>query len=152
MYLSYPSKPVFQLFCLAVILTGVIMPASARETIAGPVDTKVIRILDGDTFLGEARIWPGQTVRVKVRIRGIDAPEKRARCEAERKAAARALQMLSALLQSGPVRIRNIGGGKYYGRVLADVSAGEIRSVAALLLSRAVVRPYRGGKRYTACR
>ena len=102
---------------------------------------RVIEVLDGDTFVADALIWPGQ--RVRVRIRGIDAPETRAGCEAEKTAAARAQRLLSDLLIRQPVRIRNIGGGKYFGRVLADV--------AALMLSRDAARAYKGGKRRTFC-
>lgn len=125
--------------------------AKPAKSIAGPVEADVIRIIDGDTFLAEALIWPGQTIRISVRIRGIDAPEKRAKCDSERDAAAKAGRTLAALLRNRPVRISNIVGGKYYGRVLADVDAGDIGNVAAILLARAVVRPYLGGRRRSLC-
>ncbi len=136
-----------------LITAGLVAIGQARpaKAIKGPVETSVIKVLDGDTFLAEAMIWPGQVLHVKVRIRGIDAPEKRSKCKAERYAAAKASRTLTALLESGPVHISNIGGGKYYGRVLADVTAGNIKSVAAVMLSRSVVRPYRGGRRRSYC-
>ncbi len=128
-----------------------ISQAKNAGTIPGPVETKVIRVLDGDTFLADAMIWPGQIVRVSVRIRGIDAPEKRSGCAVERQAAAKATATLAALLGHGTVTISNIGGGKYYGRVLADVKAGKVQSVAAVMLHRSLVRPYHGGKRQSLC-
>jgi hypothetical protein len=40
----------------------------------------------GLAFPAEAEIWPGQTLRVNIRIRGIDAPEMKSRCVGERTA------------------------------------------------------------------
>jgi hypothetical protein len=83
-----------------LLCLGGVGPAYA-ETFAGPVEARVISVLDGDTFLAEARVWPGHTVRVNIRIRGIDAPEKRARCTAERAAAQAAREALHALIGEG---------------------------------------------------
>lgn len=125
--------------------------AEARKLFKGPVKASVIHVLDGDTFLAEAYLWPGQSLRVNVRIRGIDAPEMKSRCNAERQAAVQARDELSRLLERGMVSISNIGGGKYYGRVLADVGTAEEETVAAILLERNLVRPYSGGRRQGWC-
>ena len=147
-----PARLAYLAFaCLFTAGTPAVTCAASGDIVAGPIETKVIRVLDGDTFLAEAMIWPGQIIRVSVRIRGIDAPEKRSKCTAERKAAVQASAALAALLEQTPVTISNVGGGKYYGRVLADVNAGEIRSVAAVMLSHSLVRPYHGGKRQPHC-
>lgn len=45
---------------------------------------EVVRVLDGDTFEARVRIWPGMDVTIKIRLRGIDAPELHARCDDER--------------------------------------------------------------------
>jgi endonuclease YncB( thermonuclease family) len=111
----------------------------------------VLSVLDGDTFLAEAHVWPGQYVVVNVRVRGIDAPEMKSRCAAERQAAEAARDLLSGLLAPGTVSISNIGSAKYYGRVLADVVTGDGKVVARMLLDRGAVRPYRGGKRGGWC-
>jgi micrococcal nuclease len=132
------------------VLVGCAAPAAGEEVFAGPVAAQVLEVHDGDTFLAEALVWPGHSVQVSVRIRGIDAPEVRARCDTERELAARAREALAALVGAGPVRISNIAGAKYYGRVLADVEAGE-GPVAAALLDRGVVRPYDGGRRAGWC-
>ncbi len=126
--------------------------AGRADRVNGPVEVTVVKVLDGDTFVADAKIWPNQSVRVKVRIRGIDAPENRAKCASERNAAKSAERLLADLLHRKPVQITNIGGGKYYGRVLADVHTDTVRSIAALMLSRGAVRPYRGGKRYSHCK
>jgi len=72
------------------------------------------------------------------------------RCPRERIAAAEARDALAALLDGQPVTISNIGGDKYYGRVLADVETGE-GAVAPIMLSRSLVRHYSGGRRRPYC-
>ena len=66
------------------------LPASGAELVAGPVEARVLRVIDGDTFEAEALVWPGHRVRVAVRIRGVGAPEMRTRCGGDRAAAVRA--------------------------------------------------------------
>lgn len=126
-------------------------PTVAAKLFAGPVEAAVLDVLDGDTFLAEALVWPGHTVRVNVRTRGIDAPEMRARCEAERVAAEKARDALRTLFGDGPVLISNIAGAKYYGRVLADVATKDGASAGALLLGEKLVRSYEGGRREGWC-
>jgi endonuclease YncB( thermonuclease family) len=133
----------------ALALAG--KPASAAKLFHGPVEATVLEVLDGDTFLAEALVWPGHAVRVNVRIRGIDAPEMKARCRAERAAAERARDALAVLFGDGPVAISNIAGAKYYGRVLADVTTADGQGVASVLLGEELVRPYGGGRRAGWC-
>src|ERR671911_2704582 len=98
-----------------IALTLACFPASAAKLFRGPVEAVVVEVLDGDTFLAEATVWPGHSVRVNVRIRGIDAPEMKARCDVERDAALRAREALASLFGEGPIAISNISGAKYYG-------------------------------------
>ncbi len=111
----------------------------------------MVKVLDGDTFLADALVWPGQTVRVNIRLRGVDAPEMKARCDSERHAALRARQALVDLLGATPVSISNISGAKYYGRVLADVTTADGSGVAGRLPDSNLVRPYGGGRRAGWC-
>lgn len=127
-------------------------PAAAAKLFPGPVEATVLKVLDGDTFLAEALVWPGHTVTINVRIRGIDAPEMKARCDGERRAAEKAREVLSALFANNPVFISNVAGAKYYGRVLADVATVDGLSVAPLLLGQNLVRAYDGGRREAWCR
>ena len=125
--------------------------ATARDTIPGPVPARVLRVLDGDTVEVEALVWPGHSVRVSVRIRGIDAPELRSRCHAEKDAALAARAALVELLADGTLEVRNVGADKFFGRVVADVATSGGDSVADLLIERAVVRPYDGLSRVPFC-
>jgi micrococcal nuclease len=139
------------LAAIAMACAAVITPAFAAKTFPGPVEATVIDVLDGDTFLADAHIWPGHSVRVNVRIRGIDAPEMKSRCAAEHSAALRARDVLAGLLGGAQVSISNIGGAKFYGRVLADVETKGGEAVGPALLDRELVRRYDGGKRGSWC-
>jgi micrococcal nuclease len=148
----FPSLTWFLRAMLAVaFLLSPAASAEAAKSFKGPVEATVIEIIDGDTFLAEAHVWPGHSVRVNIRVRGIDAPEMKSRCERERLAALHAREVLAELLGTGAVSISNIGGAKYYGRVLADVATPDGSAVSEIMLARDIVRPYRGGKRRSWC-
>jgi len=138
---------------IALFLALAFVPtlASPDERVAGPYAARVIETLDGDSIRAEIAIWPGQRVRVIVRIRGVDTPEMRARCPSERRRALAARQFLAGRLSQAPVTLGNIGGGIYFGRVLADVRLAGGEDAASLLLDRRFARPYRGGARQAWC-
>ena len=60
-------------------------------------------------------VWLGVDITTKVRLRGIDAPELRARCADELQKADAALAALVALLAEGDIQVSNIGRDKYGG-------------------------------------
>ena len=145
------SRLRFVLACAPLLAALGSLPASAAKLFHGPVEAVVVEVLDGDTFLAEALVWPGHTVRVNVRIRGIDAPELRGKCETEKQAAREAKATLARLIAERAVLVSNIGGDKYYGRVVADVADEQGQDVALLLLGLSVVREYAGGARVPFC-
>jgi endonuclease YncB( thermonuclease family) len=112
------------------------------------VPAEIVRILDGDTVLVLAMPWPDQHVRVAVRLRGIDAPEMKAKCRREREAAERARSALADLAgDAGVVALYNVSGGKYFGRVLADMVTPAGIDIGPALMARGLVAAYDGGKR-----
>ncbi|HLP70589.1 MAG TPA: thermonuclease family protein [Rhizobium sp.] len=115
--------------------------------ILGPVEAKLIRVVDGDTLLVSAAPWPEHSIETYVRLRGIDAPELHAKCEATRFAAQQARDGLSKLLTT-KISLLAISGDKYYGRVLADIRLEDGRSVADLLLASGLVESYDGGRKH----
>ncbi len=128
----------------AVFATG----AEARDEISGPVTAEILRVIDGDTLLVEAQPWPQQKMEVYVRIRGIDAPELKSKCERLREAgldAQRALEALTA--QSRKIQLIHISGDKYFGRIVADVVLSDGRSAGGDLLLAGLVQPYDGGRK-----
>src|SRR6185312_15408650 len=146
---SLPGKVFFA--CVGIAVAVSLSTAEAGQDFRGPVAAIVLNIIDGDTFLADAQVWPGQFVRVNVRIRGIDAPEMKSRCAGEHDAALRARDALAELIGGGAVSISNIGSAKYYGRVLADVETQQGVPVAEEMLGRSLVRPYDGGRRAGWC-
>ncbi|MBR0854936.1 thermonuclease family protein [Bradyrhizobium liaoningense] len=121
---------------------------------AGPPDRRepvdVIRTIDGDTFLARLRQRDGGDLVIRVRLRGIDAPEMKASCQQELDKAEAAARALRDLLGQGSVTITNLGPDKY-GRVLADVSTKRTANVSAALLAGGYVRSYDGGHRDGWC-
>ena len=121
------------------------------KTIEGPVSAHVVKVRDGDTIEVQAFIWPMQSVHVAVRLRGIDAPEKRGSCDLEKEAAAIATERLKDIVASGKVTLTDIKGDKYFGRVLAKVATEEEPDVAKRLLDDRVVVEYGGDRRPDWC-
>jgi len=116
-----------------------------------PTPADVLRVIDGDTFEARVHVWPGLDVTTKVRPRGIDAPELRARCPAERTKAEAARDALTEILAQGAVGVYGISVDKYGGRVVADVSTRSTANVSAELLKRGHARFYAGGHRDGWC-
>lgn len=137
-------------FIPILLLAFLAQPAHAAE-ITGPVRASLVRVIDGDTVEADVHVWPGHTVRVSVRLRGIDAPELRSRCEAEKAAALHARDVLAGLLVSGAFHIRNVDGDKFFGRVVADIETPEGEVIADRLLNAGIVRPYDGKARAPWC-
>jgi endonuclease YncB( thermonuclease family) len=137
-------------FIPILLLALLALPAHAGE-IAGPVRASLVRVIDGDTVEADVHVWPGHTVRVSVRLRGIDAPELRARCTAEKTAALHAREALAHLLASGAFHVRNVDGDKFFGRVVADIETPEGEPIVDRLLTAGIVRPYDGKARASWC-
>lgn len=127
-------------------------PASgfARDQIDGPVAAEILRVIDGDTLLVEARPWPQQTMEVYVRIRGIDTPEMHSKCAAIRRAGIDARQALEQLVAGSPqVQLTQISGDKYFGRILANVTLSDGRNPAQYMLGEGIAVAYDGGRKPT---
>jgi len=116
----------------------------------GPVAAEVERVVDGDTIDVRARIWLGQSLNIRVRIDGVDAPELKARCAEERKRALAARDYLVRRLGNGEVRLTSVVYDKYGGRVRAAVS-DDAGDVGAALLAKGLARPYHGERRQPWC-
>jgi len=112
----------------------------AEEALPGPVPARLIRVIDGDTLLVRARVWLDLEVVTRVRLRGVDAPELRARDEEERGRAAAARAFLATLAEGAPLVLTEIGHDKHGGRVVARVAAdGE--DLGNALLATGHARP-----------
>ena len=126
-------------------------PSFPAYAARGTYAADVVRVSDGDTFEARVRIWPGLDVTTKVRLRGIDAPELKARCDAEQIKAEAARDALRALLAQGDVTIARVTLDKYGGRVVADAATRATTDIAQAMISAGMVRAYGGGRRESWC-
>jgi endonuclease YncB( thermonuclease family) len=111
----------------------------------------VLRVIDGDTFEARVHVWPGLDITTKVRLRGIDAAELRARCPAERTMAEAARDALGEMLAEGSVGVFSVSLDKYGGRVVANAKTRSVANVSTELLERGYARRYAGGHRDGWC-
>ena len=128
--------------------------ALRRATLPGPYPVEILRVLDGDTFEARVRVWFGQEITTLVRIRGIDAPELKARCRDELRGAMASRDALARLLAAGAPFLRDVSHDKYGGRVVASIfvaGAGASEDVAATMIASGMARPYGGGRRDDWC-
>ena len=122
---------------------------TVHQAAAHPAE--VLRVLDGDTFEARVHVWPGLDITTRVRLRGIDAPEMKARCGEERVKAEAARDALRAILDQGEVGISRVTLDKYGGRVVADASTHATPDVASALLGAGLARRYSAGRRDGWC-
>ncbi len=135
------------------LLGASVLPAErtlAAERVDGPVTAEVLRVIDGDSIEIKARLWLGLDLTVQVRIRGIDTPEMRGDCIAEKALAAAARDRL-AEISGETIRLTNIEGDKYAGRVDADAIAADGTDLRTAMLSSGLARPYDGRERLDWC-
>ena len=152
------------------------IPASAQNTsrkkYGFPV--RVTEVYDGDTFTFDGSGWsPFPNLTWKVRVRGIDTPEKRGKCAFEKALARKAHQTTISLLNrserlrrsSLPIRERlSIRGqgyivwlsavqhDKYGGRFDAVVTLSDGTSLGDHLIDAGLARPYFGGRKQGWCK
>jgi endonuclease YncB( thermonuclease family) len=117
----------------------------------GQLPAEVTRVIDGDTFEARVHVWPGIDITTRVRLRGIDAPEFKARCMEERVKAEAARDRLQGMLDEGEVFVSRIGLDKYGGRVLAAAATRRTADVSTALLQAGLARFYEGGRRDAWC-
>lgn len=134
---------------LSVLMVSIVQAADKR--FGDVMVSEVTSIYDADTFRVNIKGWPdiiGQ--HMSIRVLGVDAPEIRGKCEAEKIAARKAKQFtVQALRAAHAIELRNIKRGKYF-RILADVYI-DGKSLAQALISANHARVYDGGARAGWC-
>jgi micrococcal nuclease len=112
---------------------------------------RALAVIDGDTLEARVTAFPGQEVVARVRIDGVDAPERRGRCDAETEAAAAAARALERLVDGRRLEFAAVRGDKYFGRVVARVSVAGIGDLGEALVAAGHGRAYAGGSRGGWC-
>jgi endonuclease YncB( thermonuclease family) len=126
------------------------VPATAISG-RGIYPADVLRIADGDTFEARVQVWPGIAITTRVRLRGIDTPELKARCPQERAKAEAARAKLASILGEGSVELSRVGLDKFGGRIDAAASTRSTPDVSAAILQAGLGRRYAGGRREGWC-
>jgi endonuclease YncB( thermonuclease family) len=134
-----------------VVVIGLTAPAVRGQTLDGPLPARVLAVIDGDTLVARVRIWLGQSLEVRVRLAGIDAPELRGRCPREAALAVAARDFLIRRTGGGEVSISQVRLGKYAGRVIARVADAKGADLSQALRSAGLARAYRGARRKSWC-
>lgn len=121
---------------------------------ANPYNWKALRAVDGDTIEVEAKWLPVELgTKIKIRVLGVDTPEKapRAKCEQEAAKALLASAFTRNFIKSGKVVEVNIKSwDKYGGRILGDIVV-DGKSLKDQLILRGHARVYNGGTKTSWC-
>lgn len=107
----------------------------------------IVRVIDGDSCIVRAVVWPAMTIETEIRLLGVDTPESawRAHCPAERLLAQRATAALAAAFPIGSaVQLGAVEPDKYGGRWLAVVIGPTGASAQEVLLTAGLAAPYTG--------
>jgi endonuclease YncB( thermonuclease family) len=134
--------------------------AVEKEHIIESVDAKVFgsavvsevtSIYDGDTFRVNIAGWPDIAGHhVPVRVFGIDTPEMKGKCPAEKEGAQKAKQFTVEKLRSGKkIELRNLRRDKYF-RLLSEVYIDN-NSLAEMLIKAGLAIPYDGTTKKSWC-
>ena len=134
---------VLSVICV-LFLSPLISAAQAKQVLPDPFPFELVEVIDGDTFRARVDIWLGQSVTVKVRLKGVDTPEMNGKCAAEKKLARQAKGFAENWLRKNQVQLVNVHYGTYAGRVLATAQIKNGDSLSAALLAENLAKPYRG--------
>ena len=112
---------------------------------------KYISAYDGDTFrVDVAEIHPLIGRNMPIRLRGVDTPEIRGKCDQEKALAIKARDFVRELLANAEtIVLKNIDRGKYF-RIVADVSVDGV-DLGETLIENGLGRLYDGGKKVGWC-
>jgi len=142
-------RVIFVLICISINFQN--SQVLAKEVLKGPITADVIQVIDGDTIDVRAQIWLGQMIETRVRLVGIDTPELRGKCPAERQHAKQAKLSVERWLADKAIVLKNIQFGKYAGRIVADVESVKGGNISQFLIAKGLARPYEGKKRKGWC-
>lgn len=121
--------------------------------VANPYPWKVTRAVDGDTVEIQVTWLPTELGdKLKIRVYGVDTPEKgaRAKCQAEADKGAAASEFTKKFIKGKKVLVEIKEWDKFGGRVLGDVNV-DGKSLRAELIKNGYAREYFGDAKKTWC-
>ena len=131
---------------IILILLNSIIVASNAEDYSDVSVSRIIKVIDGDTFRVDINELPdiiGKNIRI--RILGIDAPEINGKCAFEKELAIKARDFVQILLANGDsVILKNLDRGNFF-RLLAEVIV-DGKNLGELLIAKDLAVRYQGKK------
>ena len=107
---------------------------------------KVIEIIDGDTFIVEIQSWPQHYIKTRIRLKNIDTPEIRGKCDFEKRKAQQAKAFLEKLIPAGTIILLDqVELGTYAGRFVANAyknNKDDKHDIGQMLLEAKLARAY----------
>lgn len=123
-------------------------------------EAQVLRVIDGDTIEVQIELFPGLIRKVKMRERDLDTAESRyvgkgsAQCEREKEIGLQTKELVKSHLPPGTViGVRNVSGGKYFGRAVGDMLLkvdGKVVDLGDWLIGQGLAVHYDGGTKRKA--
>ena len=148
-----------KLFSLTIIFFSIICSRASASNAVKEVNVynwKVIRIVDGDTLEIANQFLP-EELKLFVRMKGVDTPEKapRAKCEKENILAQKASNYTKNSIEKAQknrqkITFSEIKWDKYGGRIVAKVMINE-SDLGQELVIKGLARVYNGEKKKTWC-
>ena len=148
-----------KLFSLTIIFFSIICSRASASNAVKEVNVynwKVIRIVDGDTLEIANQFLP-EELKLFVRMKGVDTPEKapRAKCEKENILAQKASNYTKNSIEKAQknrqkITFSEIKWDKYGGRIVAKVMINE-SDLGQELVKKGLARVYNGEKKKTWC-
>lgn len=105
---------------------------------------------DGDTVKTTIRPFPN-LAPLSIRVRGIDTPEIRGKCEFEKAQAQKAKMLMNSLVRDQAITVVPYSWDKYGGRFVADIYGPNNVKLADIMIREGVARPYNGGAKSSWC-
>ena len=131
---------------IILILINSIIVASNAEDYSDVSVSRIIKVIDGDTFRVDINELPdiiGKNIRI--RILGIDAPEINGKCAFEKELAIKARDFVQILLDNADsVILKNLDRGNFF-RLLAEVIV-DGKNLGELLIAKDLAVRYQGKK------
>ena len=133
------------------LILGFCHPAPATGTVLFSEDENSFqflmyqRTIDGDTIKVDVANLPEVFGKnLSVRLRGIDAPSLRGKCQREKELAKKSKDFLHFLIKDDRFTLQSIERGKYF-RILADIRLSDGRNVSDIMLFNNHAVKYDGG-------
>jgi endonuclease YncB( thermonuclease family) len=130
---------------ILILLNSIIVASNAEDYFDVSV-SRIIKVIDGDTFRVDINELPdiiGKNIRI--RILGIDAPEINGKCAFEKELAIKARDFVQMLLDNADsVVLKNLDRGNFF-RLLAEVIV-DGKNLGELLIAKDLAVRYQGKK------